>query len=397
MRLALKFRTVMPTFVTEEFDNLTASIIAFWSVEHNDDGTHGDITASTISAGTITATNVVADNITGGGSVGPPGPEGPMGPPGPPGATGATGPTGLTGPPGPQGDKGDTGATGTTGATGPPGTPGAKGDPGDPGPKGDTGATGPTGLTGPPGPTGNTGATGATGAQGPPGATGSQGPPGPTGPTGATGPQGPKGDTGPAGGAPAGTGFAHVTAGVWDTPTNDLAANSLTSQTTIAASGYISGDQLFGNYLTANNLVIAVSGYRERGRTVPLGEWTLIPYVAGNFTGQSPMTWAVDAADQADLSYTLIGKTALVNFDLRNTTFSGTASPQVFIATPAAISQKAGKVTFAWCRIANVTNQAGLVYTAGGTTLAIQLTSLANFQLGTNNVTIQGSIAYEIA
>lgn len=51
---------------------------------------------------------------------------------------------------------------------------------------GATGATGPAGPTGPTGATGSTGATGATGA------------------------------TGPAGPAPAGTGFAHVTAGVLD-------------------------------------------------------------------------------------------------------------------------------------------------------------------------------------
>lgn len=73
-----------------------------------------------------------------------------------PGATGASGAAGPTGATGPVG------ATGVTGATGP------------------VGATGPTGATGPVGATGGTGGPGATGATGVTGATGATGATGPT-------------------------------------------------------------------------------------------------------------------------------------------------------------------------------------------------------------------------
>jgi hypothetical protein len=48
VQLALKFRNMLPNVVREELDNLVATIVAFWSVEHNADGTHKDIHANSI-------------------------------------------------------------------------------------------------------------------------------------------------------------------------------------------------------------------------------------------------------------------------------------------------------------------------------------------------------------
>lgn len=54
----LKFRGQLPDVVGAELDNVTASMRAFLTAEHNDDGSHGDITASSLtlqgaSVGTI--------------------------------------------------------------------------------------------------------------------------------------------------------------------------------------------------------------------------------------------------------------------------------------------------------------------------------------------------------
>ena len=129
------------------------------------------------------------------------------GPQGIQGPAGIQGPTGPIGPTGPQGVKGDTGITGSQGLQGVQG------------PKGDTGSIGPTGLTGPSGPQGNQGTQGIQGATGP------------QGPQGIQGIQGPIGNTGP---TPTitGTGYAHVTSGVWDAAAATITESNVTNLTT---------------------------------------------------------------------------------------------------------------------------------------------------------------------
>lgn len=41
-------RGIMPQSVTDEFENFTSRLKGLWTKEHNEDGTHGDITASSI-------------------------------------------------------------------------------------------------------------------------------------------------------------------------------------------------------------------------------------------------------------------------------------------------------------------------------------------------------------
>jgi hypothetical protein len=48
VQLVLKFRNMLPTVIREELDSLVASINGFWAVEHNPDGTHRDIHASSV-------------------------------------------------------------------------------------------------------------------------------------------------------------------------------------------------------------------------------------------------------------------------------------------------------------------------------------------------------------
>ena len=48
MQLVLKFRHLMPQMVVEEFDNIVATIRAFFGVEHKADGTHGAIHAESL-------------------------------------------------------------------------------------------------------------------------------------------------------------------------------------------------------------------------------------------------------------------------------------------------------------------------------------------------------------
>jgi hypothetical protein len=56
VQLALKFRNMLPNVVREELDGLVAVISAFFAVEHNPDGTHGNITATSITIGGLPVT-----------------------------------------------------------------------------------------------------------------------------------------------------------------------------------------------------------------------------------------------------------------------------------------------------------------------------------------------------
>lgn len=76
------------------------------------------------------------------------------------------------------------------------------------------------------------------------------------------------------------------------------------------------------------------TGILERGRTVPLGEWTDVPYSAANFQGSSGMSWTVDASDVVTFRYTLIGKTAVVILNLQATTVGGTPAAGLYVSLP---------------------------------------------------------------
>jgi hypothetical protein len=73
----------------------------------------------------------------------------------------------------------------------------------------------------------------------------------------------------------------------------------------------------------------------ERARTLPLGEWTDIPFAASNFVSAGGgMTWTVVSGSQTTFAYTLIGKTALIAVTLGGTTVSGTPSQPLRIVLP---------------------------------------------------------------
>ena len=70
MKLVQKFRHELPKLVTEELDNLTATISATTSVEHKPDGTHGDVTCDSLTVtGALTAGAISADAITATGAI----------------------------------------------------------------------------------------------------------------------------------------------------------------------------------------------------------------------------------------------------------------------------------------------------------------------------------------
>jgi hypothetical protein len=62
------------------------------------------------------------------------------------------------------------------------------------------------------------------------------------------------------------------------------------------------------------------------------GAWTRVAHSAGHFTA-SAGTWTVDAADQVEYQYSLVGKTMTLRYDIRNTDVSN-AGVTLKIAIP---------------------------------------------------------------
>ena len=71
---------------------------------------------------------------------------------------------------------------------------------------------------------------------------------------------------------------------------------------------------------------------RERGRTIPLGEWIDVPYSAANFSAATG-TWTVPAGNILAYKYTLIGKTMILQFYANNTTISAVTA-SISLAIP---------------------------------------------------------------
>lgn len=86
--------------------------------------------------------------------------------------------------------------------------------------------------------------------------------------------------------------------------------------------------QRFNNSITGDIWIAAASGYLERGRGTYQGDWIDVAYSAANFTGSGSMVWTVTSGNHALYAYALVGRTASVLLTLGGTTVSGaTGSP----------------------------------------------------------------------
>ena len=255
--------------------------------------------------------------------------------------------------------------------------------------------TGPTGQTGPTGPQGQEGPQGPQGLIGPQGETGATGVQGPVGPEGPQGPQGIQGESG----ATAAHQANHQPGGsdalannAWTHQANVFAENQTVSKIrpevimhtpgdlakgrmSVAVPGSrldlsanlfydganwmrddtgrpggalaLSGDGSFffqsapagANPATLTNaLKVTASGdIYEKARTVPLGHWIDVPFNAANFTTPTAgATWTVSAGNQTVFTYTIIGKTAIVQIIIQASAVTG-APVRFRITLPATI------------------------------------------------------------
>lgn len=165
----------------------------------------------------------------------------------------------------------------------------------------------------------------------------------------------------------------------------------------------ISGYHTEHNADDTHSIIHASGAISERGRTTPMGVWINVPFIASDFSGDTAMTWTVDAADVATWAYTLVGNTMTVAWYLTNTTVGGTPSTYLRIKVPA--EKQVVRLTYnASLYIdnggASTVGYAGAGRISGTTPLNyIHLVKAggANWTATTNATSTWGQISFEVA
>jgi hypothetical protein len=140
--------------------------------------------------------------------------------------------------------------------------------------------------------------------------------------------------------------------------------------------------------------VMGVNGLKERSRSAYLGEWTTVTYSSGNFTTNAG-TWTVASGDQTTYSYSLIGKTLLLNLAIETTTVSG-APAQLRVALPAGLTAAKTTITPGTGSDAGTLTRLDFVTTTGATYGFFRRSDLATFANATDTTYAYAQVAIEV-
>lgn len=144
--------------------------------------------------------------------------------------------------------------------------------------------------------------------------------------------------------------------------------------------------------------ITATGSVSERKRTVAMGAWTAISFLASNFTATGT-TWTVTQAEQITLKYMLIGTTLFVTFYINASTVGG-ATANLFM-TLSGLNAGSTVTAYGTCSYNdNGTYGTGVILCPPGTT-SPQLKLMKNIGGSVNwansaALTIAGQIAVEV-
>ncbi|HXG70388.1 MAG TPA: hypothetical protein VNJ04_07225 [Gemmatimonadaceae bacterium] len=159
------------------------------------------------------------------------------------------------------------------------------------------------------------------------------------------------------------------------------------------------GINISGGITSVTGALTTSSTITERGRSLPLGEWSAVAFAAGNFTASGVGSWTVGSLDQTRYAYSLVGKTMTVVFTINEASVSGAPStlnlaiPGGFTSDGAALGMCArvvdngGAATTGLCEVAN-----------GGTTIRFytSATAAGTWATSTDNTYVQGSFTFAV-
>ena len=100
-----------------------------------------------------------------------------------------------------------------------------------------------------------------------------------------------------------------------------------------SSTGAFAGD-VIAHLGSAFEARLGTAGVYERGRAVPMGEWILVAFSAGNFTANGTMTWTVESGDQNTYRYALDGSTMVLSFKISTSTVVAPLNTTLRLAIP---------------------------------------------------------------
>lgn len=137
----------------------------------------------------------------------------------------------------------------------------------------------------------------------------------------------------------------------------------------------------------------------ERARTVPMGEWIKVPFLATNFTADLGAAWTVTSAEQLVLQYMFVGTTMFVSFNISVSTIA-TATPSTLqIVIPTTTRFVALQQFASYGFNDNGTTGTGMAF-CGGTAQGVQINLRKDFAAATNfsisgALSVAGQLAFD--
>jgi hypothetical protein len=143
---------------------------------------------------------------------------------------------------------------------------------------------------------------------------------------------------------------------------------------------------------TENNTTVADTA----GTLVSGGVWTPVAFNAANFTGNGAMTWTVASGDQVTLASMVDGDSVTVAFVLATTTVGGVVNTLLQIAIPGGYVAARDMWNGLGLVIdASVATTAGCGVAAGGTVIQIRRSDGANWTAGADTTYVYGQLTFE--
>ncbi len=127
------------------------------------------------------------------------------------------------------------------------------------------------------------------------------------------------------------------------------------------------------------------------------GASILVPFTAGDYTGNGAQTWTLTAGDMLAFSYILVGKKLFVSGYFNTTTVGGTPDTDLRVKVPGGFTANDLVIDIARVKDSAAAYAAGVVYTlVAGTTINFQTITGANWAAATDATAIQFSINFDI-
>lgn len=171
-------------------------------------------------------------------------------------------------------------------------------------------------------------------------------------------------------------------------------ANDLISLASVVSTGFNKEHDAETNQ---HATILATGSISERGRTVPMGDWTTVPYGTVPFAASGTMVWTVPSTSQNRYRYMRIGHTLFLSFAFTATSVTAPLSTQLLLPLPPGITAHASTQQSPFTYTDNGTFGVGVAQVlTGATSVSLSTASVGNWSASVANTGVIGQLAIEV-